>query len=104
MANYTSVYSGTEIDTYLTAAKNLVNFTGTPVSVTINLVANVPYVLKPTDGWIVAFGAGETPLTEIRNNTTMVWQVYYFQSPPFYIDTSIVLFSPINNEVSIVYT
>lgn len=103
MSNYVSIYTGEEIDEFLTAAKNLVNFTGTPTAETINITANVPYTVKNSSGWIIAFGAGSNTYTEIRNDATMVWQGDYIQNAPFYLDTSIKIFCTENNTISIVY-
>jgi hypothetical protein len=103
MSNYTSIYTGAEIDAGITASINLINFEGTPTALTINLTGGVAYTVKASPGWVCAFGAGTNNSTQIRNNTTLVWSGDYFQSPPFYLNNSIKLYSSVDNTVSIVY-
>ncbi len=76
---------------------------GTPVSEVISLTGGTPYTVKATAGWVVAFGSGVTPNTEIRNDLTAVWTGDYIAGHPFYCDTSIVLYCATNNDVTIVY-
>jgi hypothetical protein len=79
------------------------NNPGTPKALQVTLVAGVPQVVKASPGWICAFGSHMNPATEIRNGVTAVWLGDYISGIPFYNDTSIVLFSSINNVVGIVY-
>jgi hypothetical protein len=72
--------------------------------VTLSLTANVPYVLKATSGYVLAFGAGVSPYTAIKNDGAIVWEGDYMSALPFYCDTDITLICPVNNDhVSIVY-
>lgn len=76
---------------------------GSPKAELITLVAGVPYVVKATSGWIIAFASGVVAPTYIRNGVTNVWSGDYIGAQPFYNDVSIILFCAAGNTVSIVY-
>jgi hypothetical protein len=76
---------------------------GTPKAEVISLTGGVVYDLKLTPGWVVSFGSGSVPNSEIKNNLTTVWNGDYIGGQPFYCDVNIKLYCTVNNTVSIVY-
>lgn len=80
------------------------NDIGSPQSGNYSLVGGVEQTVKGGPGWVIAFGAGVSPYTYVKNGSTSVWIGDYISSQPFWCDTSIKIGCPVNNAyVSIVY-